>query len=292
MFHNKKLGDFMTKAEIKGIFADRLIDCVADKEEYSRLNQTRQCEEMHINKGTFSKWLNIDNALMPNYENLLTIARYYKVSIDYLLGLSDVKTTNPDIKMIYNYTGLSENAIYVLSENELKIKSLKKQFEENNRLFHQKMDSIKEQKEVLPKSEYDQLWDKEYKNFVATFGDGFDIEEELCDYENVKKFLDRLINSSLFKPFCAFTNEAIFCQAKELKLERYNDYLKKGCCKLSIELDEFKKAAAEGIEVDMEDDDDATDSSIYSAIKKYMRLIVDISNSIAENGELSGSFLF
>lgn len=47
----------------------------------------------------------------PDIEILFKIADYYKVSADYLIGLSDVKTPDIDIQGIAAKTGLSERTI-------------------------------------------------------------------------------------------------------------------------------------------------------------------------------------
>lgn len=54
---------------------------------------------------------------VPQTEKLVKIAEYYNVSVDYLLGLSDVKSTDPKVKEICEYTGLSEEAIEKLHEH-------------------------------------------------------------------------------------------------------------------------------------------------------------------------------
>lgn len=50
----------------------------------------------------------------PDIEVLAKIAEYYKVSTDYLLGLSIASTTDKDVQFICDYTGLSEYAVDVL----------------------------------------------------------------------------------------------------------------------------------------------------------------------------------
>lgn len=50
----------------------------------------------------------------PQPRNLVNIARYYKCSLDYLIGLSTVKSTEATVQSISEYTGLSESAILAL----------------------------------------------------------------------------------------------------------------------------------------------------------------------------------
>lgn len=52
----------------------------------------------------------------PDIVFLQKVARHYNVSADYLLGLSDVKSTEQDMKIACELTGLSEEAIYSLYE--------------------------------------------------------------------------------------------------------------------------------------------------------------------------------
>lgn len=47
----------------------------------------------------------------PNNETLIKIANYFRVSVDYLLNLTNVKTPNPDVVLISKYLGLTEQTI-------------------------------------------------------------------------------------------------------------------------------------------------------------------------------------
>lgn len=48
---------------------------------------------------------------VPNAEQIIEIAKFLNVSADYLLGLTDNKTTDIDLQAVCKYTGLNENAI-------------------------------------------------------------------------------------------------------------------------------------------------------------------------------------
>lgn len=50
----------------------------------------------------------------PDIEVLVNISNYYKVSTDFLLGLSDVPTTDKDLQFVCDYTGLDEKTVKAL----------------------------------------------------------------------------------------------------------------------------------------------------------------------------------
>ena len=51
----------------------------------------------------------------PKMENLIKIAEFYNCSLDYLIGLSDVKSPDAEIQSVCEYTGLSQNAVKTLN---------------------------------------------------------------------------------------------------------------------------------------------------------------------------------
>lgn len=51
----------------------------------------------------------------PKTENLIKIADFCGVSVDYLLGITDIPTRNTTVQAIHEYTGLSEDAIEFLN---------------------------------------------------------------------------------------------------------------------------------------------------------------------------------
>lgn len=52
----------------------------------------------------------------PSINDLIPLSEVFNVSIDYLMGITDVKTTDIDIKNICEYTGLNENSVSILHE--------------------------------------------------------------------------------------------------------------------------------------------------------------------------------
>lgn len=84
----------------------------------NRLTELR--EEKGLNKKEIAKELKLPYTTYLNYENderepnsdtLIKIAKYFNVSIDYLLGVSDVRTTDINVRQIRNATGLTEKSI-------------------------------------------------------------------------------------------------------------------------------------------------------------------------------------
>ena len=109
------MGAFM---DTKDILKNRLEELIeARKDTDYHYNISKQCEQMDINYQTFQKYLK--GISQCSAENLIKIANYYKVSVDYLLGLTDISTTNKDLRFVCDYTGLSEKAVTTLkADNE------------------------------------------------------------------------------------------------------------------------------------------------------------------------------
>ena len=53
----------------------------------------------------------------PNIEQIKNIATFFKTSSDYILGLSDVAATDTNIQSICKYTGLSEKALKLFTDD-------------------------------------------------------------------------------------------------------------------------------------------------------------------------------
>lgn len=77
----------------------------------------------NLSEGKLSKLEN-DSLKYSSYDGIVYLAKLYNVTTDYLLGLSDEKTTNPTAKSAIEYTKLSESAVEKLHNSKKEWRSL------------------------------------------------------------------------------------------------------------------------------------------------------------------------
>lgn len=95
-------------------FSKRLQDLVEDcKDKDHTLSTPKQCKEMEIPYQSFMKYYN--GTAECGFENLIKIAKYYNVSTDYLLGLTETKLRDISAAGAAELLGLSDSAIERLS---------------------------------------------------------------------------------------------------------------------------------------------------------------------------------
>lgn len=75
----------------------------------SNITQKVLAKQLEVTDNTVSYWCN--GHRVPNIEQLIKISSFLSVSTDYLLGLSNVPTTDLNIREICEYTGLSEKSV-------------------------------------------------------------------------------------------------------------------------------------------------------------------------------------
>ena len=90
-------------------FCERLNVLFGNKE-----SQESAANGIGVSRQIFGNWLLGNN--MPSIQILVNIANYYKVSTDYLLGLSPNPTNNQNIDNACNITGLSVKSVERLSD--------------------------------------------------------------------------------------------------------------------------------------------------------------------------------
>ena len=83
------------------------------------MNNTLQKElakQLNVKDNIVSYWCKGDRT--PNTSQIIQIANYLNVSTDYLLGVTDVATTDKDLKFVCDYTGLDEKTIDFFANNK------------------------------------------------------------------------------------------------------------------------------------------------------------------------------
>lgn len=101
----------MKGTETTKVFADKLFDLINEKKPK---RHEEIANEIGVDKSSISKYIN-DNG-EAGINSLVKIARYFDVSTDYLLGLTDVRSNDKSIKAICDFTGLKEYSIKCLKE--------------------------------------------------------------------------------------------------------------------------------------------------------------------------------
>ena len=99
--------------DTKKILSKKLETLIDKKKDENYKNSVpQQAEDMGIPYPTFAKYLSGMSECPA--KNLIKIANYYGVSIDFLLGNTHIESTNPTIQAVGHYTGLSDKAIETL----------------------------------------------------------------------------------------------------------------------------------------------------------------------------------
>lgn len=97
-------------------FSDTLGDLIAaSKKRGKSLNSI--AKETGISAGSLSAYTNQSGDGAPracSITSLYTLAKYFDVSADYMLGLSVAPTRNSDVAAVVDYTGLSPKAVNIL----------------------------------------------------------------------------------------------------------------------------------------------------------------------------------
>ena len=101
----------MNWQENKRIFSKRASELILQ----SGLTQNELMQALDLSNGSVANLKN-KNAQNPSADTIFKMANYFGVSADYLLGLTDTKTTDKATKELCDTLGISEEVIEVLKE--------------------------------------------------------------------------------------------------------------------------------------------------------------------------------
>ena len=79
-----------------------------------KMTQSDLSNKLNINRVTITKYETGERT--PTTDDIISLAKYFNVSTDYLLGITDNSTTNTDLQAVCNYTGLHENVIEIIKD--------------------------------------------------------------------------------------------------------------------------------------------------------------------------------
>jgi transcriptional regulator with XRE-family HTH domain len=91
------------------VFAERLRKIMNEQ----RKTQKEVADVLGITRQAISQYL--DGAVQPNAEKLYKLSKYFQVSCDWLIGLSEVSVPDTTIRAVHDITGLSEYSIIRLA---------------------------------------------------------------------------------------------------------------------------------------------------------------------------------
>lgn len=83
--------------------------CLRNLLDVRKTSQFELSEQIGKSRQVVSQYCNGESE--PSFETLVKIAAYFKVSTDYLLGLTEADTDDKDIQFVCDYTGLSKKAV-------------------------------------------------------------------------------------------------------------------------------------------------------------------------------------
>lgn len=230
----KKIADFfgvstdyllgMQDKPINNVLMERINTLLTTR----NVRQKDLADAVGVMKNTVSYW--VHGQRTPNSKQLVGIAKFFNVSIDYLLGLAEEPTTDKDLSFVCEYTGLNQNAILILRmlsmADKSKIHLLNRIIEsEYNEVFSTESatSSFAELKEVLAKVNIPQttaiisslsLFLKQISNEEYVYVDSND--NIICDthsdvngYEKIRKsdLLHHYYKDSFLKRVEAFSEE-------------------------------------------------------------------------------------
>ncbi len=91
-------------------------ETIKDLRKSKGFTQEEMAKKLSCNRQKIADWERGKST--PSADDLILLSKLFKVSTDYLLGLSDVPTTDKDLQFVCDYMGLDENTVKMLSFNK------------------------------------------------------------------------------------------------------------------------------------------------------------------------------
>ncbi len=156
--------------------------------ESRNITQEQLARHLGVRRQTVGRYT--DGSSLPNYEALVLIGKFFEVSIDYLVGASDVQSPDVTVQGIVSATGLSEKAVTNIKE----IKKMENRESESFSIF----------------VESDVFWD-----FIFALSECYRHFEQITDLKTAQSVTaSQLSDDSAYKKYVEEIND------RDLKLHR------------------------------------------------------------------------
>ena len=86
-----------------------IFSTLKDLRKDNKLTQIELAEKLNCNRQKIADWERGKST--PSVDDLILLSKTFGVSADYILGLTDTKATDKDVRFICDYTGLSEKSV-------------------------------------------------------------------------------------------------------------------------------------------------------------------------------------
>ncbi len=154
----------------------RLNEVLAQKD----IKQKELAEHIGVTANTVSYYLSGERC--PDIEKLIEIAKYLNVSTDYLLGNSNIKSTDTELISVCNYTGLSEYAVTMLAELKRSADYGHAFYDANGKLLKYEHDDIFETDNILELELISFFLESNCSNFTCALDFGRRYKKELEEW--------------------------------------------------------------------------------------------------------------
>ena len=163
-------------------FVDRVLQLIEEK----NISKNKLLTDLDLSKNSFVNWLDRGNT--PSGDVIVKIAKYFDVSVDYLLGLSNERHRLVSFEELDKIVPNYENEIIELSfgiagsKTDPELKVLRKWLDEHNAQYEV---SVHKQEKAVPTEQPLSNDELEYLRLIKTLTD--DERQKLIDYAELLK---------------------------------------------------------------------------------------------------------